>query len=499
MSPHPLASLCAFLRQTTFQADGSSASIRVHPQLRALATLAFVFLFCLPSLPAQTLDDLIAQDHLRITSRLEPTEPVIATQRARLVIEIATDTWFSGGTKLGTLEVRNAIALQRQTFGVNSTRREGGKTWAVQSWSIEIYPLFPGTYEVPAVSVDLAVSSSTGAAVQGQTFTTPTTVEAIAPPIPPPTDLWIVAPSLSVNASWNQPIEDLKVGDARNYTLSINTTELPSMVLPTPPVPNIEGLGVYPQPAQRIDENSRGAAVAGLTQTVSYFCEQAGDYTLPGFSLSRWDIAKGEWEVISIPETSFTVAVDPNALTSTEGATDADAIARPALKRILLIATVAGLLGWLGWWLSPVMKRGYTGLKRRIIVQPGSEKDDWNNLKNAAVDNDASTIATALYRWTRHLDTASSHQRLCDCFPASLQPQLEPLLSTLFDNAYGKTPGTFPDGAKLLRLLEKTRKIHRVEKMKIIGVWFDERTISENQPSSKRSLNFPASTYGNNS
>ena len=51
-------------------------------------------------LAAATVEELQAQNRLTIDASISPIENVVAGQKLALVIEIATDRWFTGGTRL---------------------------------------------------------------------------------------------------------------------------------------------------------------------------------------------------------------------------------------------------------------------------------------------------------------------------------------------------------------------------------------------------------------
>lgn len=44
-----------------------------------------------------------------------------------LYIEVATPRWFTGGTRIGSVEIPNVIAKQRNQLATNYTERKGGK------------------------------------------------------------------------------------------------------------------------------------------------------------------------------------------------------------------------------------------------------------------------------------------------------------------------------------------------------------------------------------
>ena len=107
---------------------------------------------------AVTLAELFENDKVRIKVWIEPEKNIVARQQVNLQIEVATDKWFSSGTKIGYFEVKDAIVLQREKFAVNSIREEGEKTWTIQQWTLVIYPQRDGVFEVPAIPLQLSIA-----------------------------------------------------------------------------------------------------------------------------------------------------------------------------------------------------------------------------------------------------------------------------------------------------------------------------------------------------
>lgn len=108
-------------------------------------------LLVIPAATAVTLAELQQADKLRIKTWVEPAEGIIARQQLLLQIEMATDKWFSGGTRIGHFEIKNAIVQQREQFALNSTRQEGDKTRTVQQWTLVVYPQRSGSFQIPAI------------------------------------------------------------------------------------------------------------------------------------------------------------------------------------------------------------------------------------------------------------------------------------------------------------------------------------------------------------
>ena len=115
--------------------------------------LAVLMVFVCVSVSADTIAMLQQENKLRIKAWLEPEDNIIARQQVNLQIEVATDKWFSGGTRIGRFEIKDAIVMQREKFAVNSTRIDGDRSWTVQQWTLVVYPQREGLFEIPVISL----------------------------------------------------------------------------------------------------------------------------------------------------------------------------------------------------------------------------------------------------------------------------------------------------------------------------------------------------------
>ena len=122
---------------------------------------------------AVTLEDLLAQQRLEIRSWFEPEGNIVVSQRVQLKIEISTKKWFLGGTRIGRLEIRDAIVIQRLGLATNFTRRVGADTWSAQEWTINIFPQQQGFFEIPALPITLSISGPDNKPVTGTVTTEP--------------------------------------------------------------------------------------------------------------------------------------------------------------------------------------------------------------------------------------------------------------------------------------------------------------------------------------
>ncbi len=175
---------------------------------------------------------------LLVKTWVDPVRAIVAKQQINFVIEVATDKWFSGGTRVGRLEIDDAIVLQREQFALNSTRREQGVTWSVQQWRISVYPQRAGVYEIPALRLTVSVAGDDGKPISGELSTMPVgfkagvpkALAALASASESEVD-WVASPAYSVAESYSQShgiaLQNLQPATRCNALLSLRQRMLP--------------------------------------------------------------------------------------------------------------------------------------------------------------------------------------------------------------------------------------------------------------------------------
>ena len=245
---------------------------------------------------------LLEAEKLAIKVWLEPEDNIIVTQQVNLNIEVSTHRWFVGGTRLGRLEVDNAIVLSRDSFAVNSSRRQGGENWAVQLWTMTLYPQRGGSFKVPSIPVSVTVSGEDNQPVEGVIYTDELTFEATAPVEVNDHKAWVATTLFEVNDQFDKDIAQLSKGDSVQRTIRFKAENIAAMMLPELSIGELDGVGVYPKPAVIEDTVNRGEYIAERTETINYIIEQTGEYRLPALTFYWWDLNSQQLQTAVIPE-----------------------------------------------------------------------------------------------------------------------------------------------------------------------------------------------------
>jgi len=257
-----------------------------------------------------SLVDITDQDQLRINSWLEPVENLVQGQQVYLQIEIATSLKWQGGTTIDHVEIKDAIVLQRENFSVNSVRKQDGKSWLVQLWTLVVYPQTAGDFYLPEIAVNVAIIDDDGNKAAGQIKTpklgfsvsTNANIENAITNNEGEKSEWVATPSFSIKESFDHSLEDIKPGDAIARTLVFNAKDLPAMMLPAMKVEELAGVAIYSQPAKLVDKVNRGDYLAQRTEVHTYVVETAGDYLLPEQVYYWWNTQTQSLETVLLPE-----------------------------------------------------------------------------------------------------------------------------------------------------------------------------------------------------
>ncbi|WP_261886278.1 BatD family protein [Vibrio pomeroyi] len=227
---------------------------------------------------------------------------VSVNEQVILTIEVATPRWLTGGTRIGSIEIPNVIAKQRNQLATNYTERVGGTTWSRQRWEVTLYPMTSGEFVIPTVPVRIQVSAPDGSNVGGTLYTQPIKFEASLPSgLLSDESPWFSATDVDVEQQWQRSNENLKVGDAVTRTVTIKAKDSLSVLLPDVlSNESTQQYQAYPQPNRLDDTQERGDYRSSRLEETVYVIQQGGEFTLPDFSFQWWDSKNQRLESVVI-------------------------------------------------------------------------------------------------------------------------------------------------------------------------------------------------------
>ncbi|WP_261882897.1 BatD family protein [Vibrio pelagius] len=261
-----------------------------------------------PSLPKESDVELLAWVGKQgAGADTKETPKFSVNEQVILYIEVATPRWFTGGTRIGSVEIPNVIAKQRNQLATNYTERKGGQTWSRQRWEITLYPQASGQFVIPPVAVGVQVSAPDGSKVAGTLYTQPIKFEASMPSgLLSDDSAWFTATKVSVDQKWTTSNDELKVGDAITRTITINAQNSLSVLLPDLlSNDSTASYQAYPQPNRLDDKQTRGDYQSSRIEESVYVIQQGGEFTLPEHKFQWWNSKSKELETVVIEGKTF--------------------------------------------------------------------------------------------------------------------------------------------------------------------------------------------------
>ena len=261
-----------------------------------------------PALAADvTLEQLAAEGRLELEASISPSDNVVPGQKMTLTLEIATDRWFSGGTRLSLPEVAGLVILQTEQFASNASERRGDRDWVLQRWTLDIFPQRTGDFKVPPVTARMKINAGDAGDIEGAIKSPSTSFSVSVPPALADIEQWVAAPAYRVSQSFDRSLEGLQVGDAFEREILFEADEVMAMMLPSFTAEDLPGLAAYPAPPVLDNSNNRGQSSASRRQRISYVVQAEGQYQLPAVDYFWWDTQGQALQVLSLPATVITV------------------------------------------------------------------------------------------------------------------------------------------------------------------------------------------------
>ena len=361
---------------------------------RLVTWLQYTLLTILASATGATTADefeaLQADGRLELTRSISPSENLVPGQKITLTLKVATDRWFSGGTRISIPEVPGLVILQTEQFASNASENRDGQSWVIQRWTLDVFPQQAGDFTIPPIQVQVKVNAGDTGDLEGTLSSPATRFKATIPEPLAQAEQWVAAPAFEVSQHFDRALEGLQVGDAFEREIRFEAQDVMAMMLPAFSAEKLPGLAIYPSPPVLANDSNRGQAVARRTQRLSYVVEGEGRYRLPEQEYFWWDTQRGELSLLSLPATDIVVGTGASAGASAAVPASFDIAPRQLLAALVGLVALVGLLWLAGKWLprlplaraTAVLSRGwqqFKALRRPALperLNPGSNAGD---------------------------------------------------------------------------------------------------------------------------
>ena len=300
---------------------------------------------------------------------------------------------------------------------------------------------------------------------------------------------WLPVTGLALEETWSGDLGELKVGDSVVRTIVLRAEGLDGAVLPPFSPENIQGLNLYPDPADISRTFVDGSIVGTRIETTTYVALEAGVIEVPSLDIAWWDVNSDSARTTSLPATRFEVATVEGVLPSEQAIASTQEIQallepEPLVDQAMIdaqaeaefIAIDGGLVRWTQWLLIAFVllliaimgKRRFGAASQQLFADwraaqspAANEKAAFAALNAACASSSNKAIRDALITWANHYCAAEirSMEDLVRMSPSQeLTEQAKSLQSTLFN----PLSGTLFDSAQLRALTKKLRQAKRV-------------------------------------
>jgi hypothetical protein len=350
--------------------------------------------------------------------------------------------YYATPLRQGTLSkpsLDNAI-VQKLGDDSNFDTQRGGRQYQVIERRYAIFPQRSGKLEIPSVVFDGDVTDPS--AQSGDPFFdsfNPVTrhvhlrsrkleIQVAAQPAGYQGSNWLPAQDITLKEKWSTPNPQFRVGEPVTRDIIIQAKGLASSQLPDLPLPNVDGLKLYPDQAQTSDKAQGDTLVSEREQKIAMIPTRAGDLTLPAVHLTWWDTTTQQQRTTSLPaetihvlpgtsvsnstdysnttaQPSTPVQTTPAPTATTTAKAQSNAIntntSGPQPSRLWIVASVFFALAWLItlllWWRNKQTPPAAT--TQGTAATP--EQDGEKRVKQACQQNDPQAVKRALLAWAK--------------------------------------------------------------------------------------------------
>lgn len=266
---------------------------------------------------ATSISDIRDSGNLEVATSLSEHSVIVPGQRVKLVLETATNRWFTGGTRITLPEVPGLVILQNEQFASNASESRDGETWVTQRWELDVFPQRSGEFAIPPIALRLKVNTSDAESVEGILMAPGISFNVALPEGLRKIESWVAAPQFGVSERFDKSLQALRVGDAFEQTIEFQAADVMAMMLPGYAPAEQKGLAAYPAPPELANSINRGQSTAKRTVRISYVVEKNGQFILPARDYFWWDTRANKLQLLSLPATPIEVGTaSPNTFST---------------------------------------------------------------------------------------------------------------------------------------------------------------------------------------
>lgn len=242
-----------------------------------------------------------------------PEQTAWTGQQLTFYVDIRVTGSFGGATSFSIPQVPNALVQKVGNATISSQQIEGD-SYFVQSHKFALFSQETGTVEVPSFPVRYGHRDGYTGPVNEHEGTVPAIQFQIRrPPGTENLGFLVTTEELEIDESWDPIPSDAQAGAVFKRTVHQTADQISGMALAPLPQSAPSGIRLYTDDPVVQDDTERGAFRGERTETISYFMQEPGAYTLPEIRFVWWNPGKETLETKTLPSVSITVSPSPQA------------------------------------------------------------------------------------------------------------------------------------------------------------------------------------------
>ncbi len=307
-------------------------------------------------------------------------------------------------------------------------------------------------------------------------------------------EFWLPVSNLNLEETWNTDLTNIRIGDALIRTITMVAEGLDGAVLPPFSNIEVEGLNVYPDPADVQRTFVEGAIVGTRIETTSIVPVQAGFIEIPEISIPWWNTDTDQLEAAIVASTRLTIATIEGEVPAEQTIVTSENVAEllaatPIVDQDMIDAQneaefIEVDVSWLNYLIAAALAivvisvyqltianrkkeiADYVRNQRLAFIQKYSPQNNeavaFRQLKNAVSGPDLNDLRESLIKWCNHFvdsrEIISMEDILQQKDSVELHEYAEGIQAMLFSNGHSTSTADGFDHAGMLKLINSLRK-----------------------------------------
>lgn len=224
-------------------------------------------------------------------------------------VTLLVPTWMPKPPEFPSFEAANVVVRLPSRASSPTSERIDGETWSGVSRLYRLYPMAPGTFEIPSGVIKVTYADpDTTQPVEAEVATQAFQIIGEVPPGAEDLVPFLAAKSLKLTRQVEGETEDLSAGDALKVTAKVSVTGVaPMFIPPISETKDIEGLSIYSSEPVLDEKEDRGILSGTRTEAATLVAEFTGQYQIPKLSVSWFNLETGKVETATAPAVDFNV------------------------------------------------------------------------------------------------------------------------------------------------------------------------------------------------